>query len=671
MRCSIRLSVCFHFAVVTTCLLFNKSVSNPCVAAPPDAGGAAQSENTFRGTGVAAQDSPVPRTDSFETKMRLLQSAWECGDYDLARSLTHSLRDTVIQTQNEEQDPGESLLPAAQFSLVSSLPPKAAHWADGWKFFKTINVTETSGEPRRAEPVEFLLSFPQEQVSSLHRELRIARVEAGVLTEIPCQVHSEIRRGAERYCRIICLMDSQPNQTQSLLVLYGNPEAEFPEYPSDLTTSGEGTALDITNAHFRAALSRQTGQLERLTLFREHGMELYSGGEGHGEPPGIDWAHDYVDEGGFQKFRISLWDKCPDYEVIRGPLCTIVRRWGFPYSALRPLYTPARLHISVEYRFYAGLPWFHKSSSMKAVSSFRAEALRDEEWVFTGQSFTDILWMGSDGRLQSGEVPAAMQDDIRGAGFFNRDSHDSFMALYLEHDATGIPELKHNGAPILFYRWHGSLWSRYPMPVKDIPEGAVIRQKNAYLAMPFTQDSGAATIEQLRRCLLNPLTVAKGSLPAISEQSAVSSGVAEIGHPAEISPGLARAGERPQPGHASQNNVSKETVWKALRDCKDAQFYKSDVNIVELGLVRDIRIRGDVVTVLMTVPHPGRPRLNYFVHGSISVHPALSVPVRERLLQIPGVRHVVIRHVAEPAWSFSDLTDDGRKKLELDDSRKN
>ena len=38
------------------------------------------------------------------------------------------------------------------------------------------------------------------------------------------------------------------------------------------------------------------GQLERLTIKRDHGLELFAGGEGHGEPPGIYWAHDYAAE---------------------------------------------------------------------------------------------------------------------------------------------------------------------------------------------------------------------------------------------------------------------------------------------------------------------------------------------------------------------------------------
>ena len=222
------------------------------------------------------------------------------------------------------------------------------------------------------------------------REIRIARIDEGQLVEVPSQVYNEIRRGDERFCTILWMMDSRPKQTQDFLVLYGNPNAELPEYPSDLVTEGQGFGLDISNSHFKAALSRQTGQLERLTLLREHGLELFSGGEGHGEPAGIDWAHDYVDEGHFQKLRVSLWDKCPDYEVITGPLCTIVRRWGFPYSPVHPIYSPARLNIYVEYRFYAGLPWFHKSGTMKAVQTFQAAALRDDEWVFSGYSLSLI-----------------------------------------------------------------------------------------------------------------------------------------------------------------------------------------------------------------------------------------------------------------------------------------
>ena len=246
----------------------------------------------------------------------------------------------------------------------------------------------------------------------------MAQVTAGgVLREVPCQTYGEVRRGAERLAKVLFMAGGPAHQRQTYLFFYGNPDAELPAYPTDLQTRGEGFALDIENAFFKASLSRQMGQLERMAIKREHGLELYAGGEGHGEPPGIDWAHDYVTSGKFQKLRITLWETCPDYEVVRGPLCTIVRRWGFPYSPVHPVFSPSRLNIDIEYRFYAGLPWFHKSGSMRAIKDFEAPALRDDEWVFTGQPFTEILWMGAGRQAAQRTGAAAAEGRLVGGRF--------------------------------------------------------------------------------------------------------------------------------------------------------------------------------------------------------------------------------------------------------------
>lgn len=599
---------------------------------------------------LAAQD----RSDSFEAKMKLLRAAWERKDFDLARSLTHSLRDSVIQTQHEEQSPGQPLLAAGDFGLVETLPAAWRRWASGWTYFKSVAVEEPAGESRVSEPVELLLAVAGDQAVSLRRELRLAVIRNDRLVEVPCQVFREVSRGDEKFATVLWMVDCQPREKQTYLFFYGNPDAELPEYPSDLETTGEGFGLDISNAIFKASLSRQTGQLERLTLRREHGLELFAGGEGHGEPAGIDWAHDYVDAGNFQKLRISLWDRCPDYEVIRGPLCTIVRRWGFPYSPVHPVYTPAGLQVDVEYRFYSGLPWFQKTGAMTAVTDFRAEALRDDEWVFSGQSFTDSVWMDRDGKLRMGAVPSEHQKDIHGVGFINRQSQDSFIALFLEHSAAGLPPLEHTGAPTMFYRWHGAVWSRYPLPLKDVPAGAVLRQKNAYLSIPFTVEDGPRQVERLRRCLMQPVRLSAGQVPAPSS-AAVSHDVAAVER-------LARLGEG---GVDGEGAAVKRQIWAALHDCKDAQLYTADIDLVELGLIQDVRLRGDVATIVMSMPHRGRSRPGYFIDGSISVHPTLSVPIRERILQVPGVRQVVVKHTWDPEWNSNRLTPEGRRKLGL------
>lgn len=581
------------------------------------------------------------RTDSFEEKMRLIEAAWKKRDYDLVRALTASLRNTTVQAQHEEQDTGAPLAPASAARAVSALPEAWRQWAAGWSHFHAVALDETVGQDRPPEPVEVLIGVPAAVASSLVREVRVARVDGGQLREVSSQVHSEVRRGNERRCRVLWMASTAAHVREVYLIFFGNAEAELPAYPTDLVTTGEGFALDIENDFFRASLSRQMGQLERLVFKREHGLELFAGGEGHGEPPGIDWAHDYVGSGNFQKLRVTLWDTCPDYEVIRGPVCTIVRRWGFPYSPVHPVFSPSRLHVWVEYRFYSGLPWFQKVSRMEAVKAFEADALRDDEWVFSGQSFTDSVWMSSDGKLRTGPVAKGSELDLWAVGFIHKEARDAFIALYLDHHGDNLPPLRHNGAPQSFYRWHGPVWSRYPLPGKAVPQGAVLHQRNAYAAL-YYPENGAEIVEGMRHRLVNPLT------PSLSD--ALPGGAA------------ASKGRLARPGEAGDSPISKRAIWEALADCKDEQLYAANVSVVDLGLVYDVRVRNDTVVVVMTMPHRGRPRLGYFTYGS----GGNTAPVRQRLMKVPGVRRVVVEQTWNPAWSSNRLTPQGRKALGLD-----
>src|ERR1051326_8358540 len=110
------------------------------------------------------------RTDRFEDKLKLLEAAWQRKDFRLARALAHSLRSTAIQAQAEEESPGTPLFSAARHEMVEPLPAAWRNWAQGWKYCKVLTLEETIGQGRPPEPVEVLLSFPAEQVTSLARE---------------------------------------------------------------------------------------------------------------------------------------------------------------------------------------------------------------------------------------------------------------------------------------------------------------------------------------------------------------------------------------------------------------------------------------------------------------------------------------------------------------------
>src|SRR5687768_6906358 len=128
-----------------------------------------------------SENSYWERTDTFEEKLRLLEAAWRNKDFRLARALTHSLRDTAIQAQVEEEKPGAPLLTAERFETVDSLPAPWKQWAHGWKYCRAVHLDETLGVERFREPVELLISVRDEQVDSLAREIRVARISDGAL----------------------------------------------------------------------------------------------------------------------------------------------------------------------------------------------------------------------------------------------------------------------------------------------------------------------------------------------------------------------------------------------------------------------------------------------------------------------------------------------------------
>jgi len=585
------------------------------------------------------------RTDGVKVKMRLLESAYAAGNHDLAMSLAESIKDTLSLDRQLAPEAAKPHSGAKHFIPVAQLAGAWAKWASGWSFCKPLVLFETVGVARKREPVEAVVAFLDEQTTDLPREVRVARVDpqTGTLAEVTSQIHSHVRQGDTHICRVVFLADVAMHEQAAYLLFYGNENAELPCYSTDLRVTGEGYGLNIENHHFTAQLSQQMGQLERLTYKREHGLELFAGGKGHGEPPGIDWSHDYVDAGQFQKLRMRNWERCPHFEVVRGPLCVKVRRWGFPHSPIHPLFTPSRMHMDQTYVFYAGAPWFVKEARFDMVQDFNIEAMRDDEWVFSGYSFTKQVWIDRHGKLREGAVPPAEADDLWGIGFYHEKSRDAFIAIWLDHSAKGLDGVKHNASPSLHYHGHGQLWARYPLRHTKLNAGSSIQLRNAYLTAPYPNQAAPAKLETLRHQMLNPLEILGGDLPKVAGAKATGA--------------LARWGE------TKQSALLKPAIWKALNEVRDEQLYKAQASIVDLGYVYDVRVRNGAAHVLVTMPHRGRPVHEFLVtQGGGRVDDG----IRERLLRIKGIEDVVVDFTWEPAWSVARINNTGRKAMGLD-----
>ena len=103
--------------------------------------------------------------------------------------------------------------------------------------------------------------------------------------------------------------------------------------------------------------------------------------------------------------------------------------------------------------------------------------------------------------------------------------------------------------------------------------------------------------------------------------------------------------------------ISEQDVLSALKSCYDPEI---PVNIVDLGLIYSVKFapapddKQDVL-VEMTLTAPGCPE-----------HVNISMQVKSRLEQLPGVRNADVNVVWTPPWTPERLSPDARKQLGIE-----
>jgi len=97
--------------------------------------------------------------------------------------------------------------------------------------------------------------------------------------------------------------------------------------------------------------------------------------------------------------------------------------------------------------------------------------------------------------------------------------------------------------------------------------------------------------------------------------------------------------------------LSENLVYQALRNCRDPEI---PVNIVDLGLIYDVRIVEDLVHVKMTLTTQGCGMGGY-----------ISQEAEEQIRALPGVRVANVEIVWDPPWDPSMISQEGKKTLGL------
>lgn len=92
-----------------------------------------------------------------------------------------------------------------------------------------------------------------------------------------------------------------------------------------------------------------------------------------------------------------------------------------------------------------------------------------------------------------------------------------------------------------------------------------------------------------------------------------------------------------------------KAIWKLLEEVMDPEV--PVLSVLDLGIVRDIKIDGDEVKVMITPTYSGCPAMD-----------VIAISIRMRLLEY-GFREVKIEQVLSPAWTTDWMSEEGKIKL--------
>jgi len=98
--------------------------------------------------------------------------------------------------------------------------------------------------------------------------------------------------------------------------------------------------------------------------------------------------------------------------------------------------------------------------------------------------------------------------------------------------------------------------------------------------------------------------------------------------------------------------ITKNKVIEKLKTVYDPEM---PINVVDLGFIRDVKVKDDKVEIKMTLTNPFCP-----MHGMITEE------VKESVKKIKGVKGVKVELVFDPPWSPNDISEKAKKKLGID-----
>lgn len=99
----------------------------------------------------------------------------------------------------------------------------------------------------------------------------------------------------------------------------------------------------------------------------------------------------------------------------------------------------------------------------------------------------------------------------------------------------------------------------------------------------------------------------------------------------------------------STSDISTQNIWKILEQVADPEI--PVLTIADLGIIRDVKLNGDEVEVIITPTYTGCPAMDM-----------ITMNIKMALIE-SGYSKIKVTSVLSPAWTTDWMSEDGKKKL--------
>ncbi len=318
------------------------------------------------------------------------------------------------------------------FVLVAFLPvlsparmrsrPAAPDWGD-WQHRLPVRLAGLTAAVSKHLPIDVMFTVKAEECPHPEREIRlIYRAPDGREQEVPFQLSrlrtwkkvTETKAADPTHNGRLTFFDVAGGSPQgTYFILYGNPGASKPAYPTDLVVTGRGPAWTIANSRIKIELRKgdparpgilhdvfgDSGQIGAVTLASHPEVTITNKNRTLHWNPGI-----LIPERGWS--NAHAWDPPREVEIDTGPVFVEVRRRG-------PLPLIPEVELAITYRIFSGRDYVWYGATLLTREDVGIVSLRTNELVFDRGFFSRLGWK-DDGRVSDRPLSEFAQANLHG-----------------------------------------------------------------------------------------------------------------------------------------------------------------------------------------------------------------------------------------------------------------